>query len=185
MLRVSSCHLATKYHVVTNIGPENVRKGGGGPVALGQYAFLLSVVAFASHLAWESIQCRILYEHGSFPATRWAMVRATLGDVVITWVLYGLVALISREWGWTRSSWGWKQWVSLVGTALLIGTCIELRALSTGRWSYLPTTPVVPILGVSIVALLQLAVLTPATLWVVDKWCSASHSGRGANTMSA
>ena len=127
------------------------------------------MVAFGLHYVWESVQCSALYEHGSFKATRWGMVMATLGDVVITWILYIFVAALSRRWRWTLSFWTWRQWLPLIAVALMIGVGIELHALATGRWGYLPRTPVVPLLGVSLVALLQLAILTPTTFLISDR----------------
>ncbi len=132
------------------------------------HAFALSVVAFVLHLAWENIQCRIFFEHGSYDASQRGMALATLGDVGITWALYAAVAVVSWQWRWSAQRWSWWQWVMLLCLALAIGWAIETRALARHRWSYKALTPLLPGMNVSVIPILQLLVLTPLAFRLAD-----------------
>ena len=126
-----------------------------------RHAIWLSITSFALHFLWESIQCPLLYVHGSCDASWLGMIRASLGDVVITWFIFGTVAAVSIRWRWDAERWDSRQWITLICIALVLGVGVELRALATGRWMYEPAMPVVPAVQVGIVPLLQLLVLSP------------------------
>ncbi|MEP6994494.1 MAG: hypothetical protein ABI968_08245 [Acidobacteriota bacterium] len=132
------------------------------------HAFALSVVAFVLHLAWESIQCPVFFEHGSYDASPGGMALASVGDVGITWALYAAVALVSWQWRWSAQGWSRRQWAVLLGLALAIGWGIEARALANHRWSYKALTPLLPGLNVSVIPILQLLVLAPLIFRLAD-----------------
>jgi len=129
-----------------------------------KHAAILSVIAFLLHFAWENVQCPLFFVHGTYDATWRGMTTATLGDVVITWALYGSIAAARRDWRWAAAGWKLRDWVLFVAVALLIGFAIELRALGQDRWAYRVGTPLVPGTRVSIIPLLQLLLLTPAVI---------------------
>jgi hypothetical protein len=52
----------------------------------------LSVISFTLHFVRESIQCPLQYVHGSYDASWRGMIRASLGDVVITLFIFETVA---------------------------------------------------------------------------------------------
>ena len=136
---------------------------------------MLSVLAFLAHLVWESVQCPLLFEHLSYDSTWRGMLRATLGDIVLTWAVYGAVALVSRRWRWPRRPWGARQLLTLGITAVALAVAIELRGLHTGRWRYVEGATVLPWIGVAFAPILQLLVLTP--LLVAAAECVAGHAG--------
>jgi len=135
------------------------------------HAVVLSGLAFGFHFVWEGIQCPLFFVHGTFEASWWGMFLAALGDIGLTWVIYGVVAVISRRWRWVREPWQPLQLVTLIVTALALGVAIELRALHEGRWDYTDLAPLVPLLGVSIVPLLQLLLLTPLVVKMAERIC--------------
>jgi hypothetical protein len=129
-----------------------------------KHAAILSVIAFLLHFVWENVQCPLFFVHGTYDATWRGMATATLGDVVITWVLYSSIAVARRDWGWPAAGWKLRDGVLFAAVALLIGFAIELRALGQARWAYRVGTPLVPGTRVSIIPLLQLLLLTPVVI---------------------
>ncbi len=96
------------------------------------------------------------------------MTVAALGDVVMTWVIYGAVAAASRAWRWPASGWRRRQWLTMAVAAVTVATVVEGRAILTGRWSYLPITPLFPGTPISIVPVLQVLVLSPAIFAIAE-----------------
>ena len=143
------------------------------------HAALLSLLAFVVHLAWEIVQCPVFFVHGTYDPTWKGMVKAAIGDVAITWLIYVSVAAVSRCWRWDRRTWRVAQWLTLVAAALAIGMYVEWRGLRTGRWRYTDAMPVIPGLEVGLVPLAQLLLLTPlliaTTRCVLDR---APHPSR-------
>lgn len=128
------------------------------------HATSLSVVAFSFHFVWENIQCPLFFVHGTYEATWSAMTVATAGDVVITWILYGMIAATRRDWRWARQGWKMRDWTVIAVAALVIGFTIEWYSVQHGRWRYRPGTPLVPGTAVSAIPLLQLLILTPLAI---------------------
>lgn len=131
-----------------------------------RFVVLLSVVAFALHFAWENAQCMAFFVHASKTPTQVDMVRATLGDVAMTWLAYAAVSLACRQWNWPFGKWAWKEWGALVGAALVLSVAVERYAIASGRWSYTADNPRVPGTDVSILPVAQLLVLMPLSFWL-------------------
>lgn len=151
------------------------------------HAILLSVIAFSFHFVWENIQCPLFFIHGTYDASWSGMTIATVGDVVITWVLYGIIAATRRDWRWPRDGWKTRDWILFTAAALVIGFTIELYALQYGRWRYRPgTTPLVPGTAVSAIPLLQLLILTPLAIRLseISVRFAQARSSRDPNRIS-
>lgn len=125
------------------------------------YWLTLLLIAFFLHLPWEYLQCQAFFVHGSVPNTGTAMVVATLGDVALTFVVYGGVTWIARSRTWPLERWRWPVWAALESLAVVLSVAIEIIALNNGRWAYTDSAPRVPVFGVSIVPVLQLMILLP------------------------
>lgn len=96
--------------------------------------------------------------------------RATLGDVAITLLIYAIGALAARTLSWgLRAAWNVYSAVALLGA--MHAFWIERAAIASGRWTYTQTMPVIPLLKVGLWPLLQLTVLTPLTFWLANR-CS-------------
>jgi hypothetical protein len=133
-----------------------------------RHAVVLSGVAFLLHFTWESLQCRAFYVHGTYDATWRGMAVAALGDVVITWVVYGAVAAVSGLWRWSERPWRREQWLTMTAVAVTAAVVVEARALLTGRWSYKPGAPLIPATPISMIPVLQMLVLSPAAFAIAE-----------------
>lgn len=129
-------------------------------------AFLLA--AFGLHLVWEFVQCGPFYVAGRFPLTMGSMLRVTVADVGLSALIYGLVAAGLRD-----ASWGMRgSRAGLIATAAFgagFALVIEWHALTTGRWGYSEWLPKLPILGVGVLPVLQLAVASVLPVWIAKK----------------
>ena len=131
----------------------------------------ITIVSFFLHLVWEYAQCIPLFIHGKLEPTDTAMIVATLGDVVLTWIAFLFVSLLSRDFGWVTKKWGIVQWSFLATIALILSVGIELRAVKTGRWAYTDINPL--LFGkISIIPILQLLILFPLTFYFSKKIAS-------------
>lgn len=151
------------------------------------YLALLSAISFVLHFAWEYIQCQPFFVHGAAPATLSGMLGATLGDLVLTGLVYAGVAAVARNWRWPRLPWTPGIWVALLGLSLAIGVSVEWYALSVGRWSYTGLAPLLPMTSLSVVPLLQLVILLPLSFglaaWLRARARDAVNGGvRGASS---
>ncbi len=79
----------------------------------------------------------------------------------------GALAAHSLSWG-LRPRWNVYLAVALLGAMHAIW--IEQAAIAAGRWSYTDAMPTIPSLGVGVWPLLQLALLTPLTVWLSSRY---------------
>ena len=80
-------------------------------------------------------------------------------------VIYGVVAMLSRDAGWYR-----RMSVGQIACGVMLGSAIavaiEVWALASGRWSY-DGMPLVPFTGVGLVPVLQMVILPPLILSIM------------------
>ena len=131
-----------------------------------RFAMGVATIAFVLHFAWEWVQCQPYFVHGAIAPTKTAMLVATFGDLGLTLLAYVATAAVTRAWDWPLRPWGWRGWLSLEASAVGLSMLIEWRALDTGRWSYTDAAPLLPGISISIMPLLQLALLFPASFWL-------------------
>lgn len=132
-----------------------------------RHALTLSGLTFALHFVWEQAQCPLFYVHGTFDASHAGMTLATIGDVGLTWWLYGLIAAASRRWRWARAGWSTAQLAGLVVAAALTAFAVEAVALHLGWWRYLDSMP--RLFGLGLVPVAQLVLLTPLVIWLAER----------------
>ena len=102
------------------------------------------MAAFALTWAWEVAQCRAFFVHPLPCQGGLAMATSALGDVAMTWIAYGLIAVASRDWRWIAHRWRRRQWAVMIALAILMSVGVERWALDTGRWWYTAANPLVP-----------------------------------------
>jgi hypothetical protein len=130
------------------------------------FAAALAAVAFVLNWAWEMVQMPAYRELAGrgWSETLGPCTTAAAGDVGLTFLVYGLAALAGGKLSWG----GGREWNVYAAAALLgalIAAAVEWRAAAAlARWSYTDRMPVVPVLGVGLWPLVQLAVLTPLSL---------------------
>lgn len=140
----------------------------------------LALFSFLLHFVWEMLQ---VPAYSEMPEARhWDAVqlclRATVGDVGLTLLAYGAVAVASRRRSWLNSP-TIGMMVYFVALGLILTIVVEtLNVYVLHRWVYAPGSPT--ILGIGITPLLQWAVLPPLTLWLARRhlgkmFTSASH----------
>jgi len=104
-------------------------------------------LAFVLNWVWEIVHSAFYTHYRGGAITAFILLRAALVDAGIILAL----VLIAREFKLNRSS-------VVVAGGLVAALIIELWALQTGRWAYNPLMPVLPIVGVGLTPLIQLAV---------------------------
>lgn len=134
------------------------------------YATTLGLTAFVLNWCWEMAQMGAYTELAAVPwrQTVWTCTRATGGDVMITFASYGIGALAQGKLAWGATG-KWNVYATGALLGALCATAYEWMALFSGRWSYSPEMPIVPIVGVGLWPSLQLTVLVPTALWAA--WC--------------
>lgn len=133
------------------------------------HAWSVTGTAFVLNYLWENMQCPWFFIHRVGNAGQIAMVFATLGDVALTWMAQGLVAVVSRRWLWLLGPWHWRQWATLLGAALALSVFVETWALATSRWAYTAINPRVPGTPLSVLPVSQLLFLLPLTFGLSRK----------------
>lgn len=139
-----------------------------GPTRFTSPIIRASAVTLFLHFAWEKFQCSPYFIHGAVPGSEsFPMIRAALGDLLITWTAYLGVVVVSRSWDWVIKTWSLKQWAAIFGQALIFSFSIEILALRTARWSYTANNSLIPIIDVSALPVLQLLILFPLSFFIL------------------
>ncbi|SRR5579871_4991507 len=129
-----------------------------------RFAAALVLVAFALNWLWEMLQMPAYAEMADL-SWRQTLPRCTVAagwDVLLTLAVYAVGALVAGRWWWAA-----RRWYALAAAGILGGTAgvaLEWRALAAGRWAYTDRMPLVPLLGVGLWPVLQLAFLVPVAL---------------------
>lgn len=137
------------------------------------WSFFLALFlgAFGLNWLWETVQMGAYAQTADrpWPAVALLHIVPSLGDVAITFAIYGVGALAAGKlrWGTTRM-WNAYATAALLGGASAVA--VEWKALASGRWSYTELMPVVPVLDVGLWPLLQLTLLVPLALWLAFWW---------------
>jgi len=130
----------------------------------------LSLVAFGLNWLWEMAQMPAYAEMArrSWGETALACTVAALGDVGLTLAVCGLGALAAGRAGWAAEG-TWNVYAAAALLGAVLAAAVEYRLVASGRWSYNARMPIVPLLGVGLWPVLQLALLTPVSL-AAGRW---------------
>lgn len=130
-----------------------------------------AVASFVLHAIWEMSQMAAYRDLAGRPFLE-TVVRctpATLGDVIITFWIYGLGALAAHSIGWGLHP-RWNVYLTVALLAAVHAIWIEQAAIASGRWSYTDKMPTIPGLGAGVWPLLQLVLLTPLTIMLSSRF---------------
>jgi hypothetical protein len=122
---------------------------------------VLGIVSYALQYTWESLQCEPFFKH---PPTNWMaadMFTAAIGDVVMTFIEYAVIAWVFKSWNWFLHRWSRKQWMLMLGIGLFSSVLIELLSEARNSWGYTDLAPLIPGLDISIIPVLQFLILFP------------------------
>lgn len=129
------------------------------------------VLAFVFNFVWEHAH-GFLYgvDHGAmnFSLYMWFFFLATLFDAGFTVVIYLAMAVLKNEYFWLKRA-NIIDYLLVAVLGLGMATLVELRALDAGRWSYNELMPIVPVLEVGLTPLVQLAVLSVISFYILRK----------------
>lgn len=128
---------------------------------------LIALTAAVLHLIWENVHVSLYggYENiSALPITFYA----TLGDVAYTIAAVALVSFLKNTVSWLRALSMWDMLgLALIGT--WIALFVEYKALALGKWFYLDTMPMIPILDVGLTPVLQMMILLPLSVWIAGR----------------
>ena len=133
------------------------------------------LASFVLNEIWEIAQMSFYVETAdhSWTSTIGLCTRAAVGDVGVILAICAAGALASGDLGWgLRGMWNVYATAALLG--LVCATLVEHAALAAGRWSYTERMPVVPVLAAGLWPLLQMTLLPPLTIWIVQWWVGRS-----------
>ena len=108
---------------------------------------------------WELVQSR-LYRGIDGAMPWWHCFVASTGDGAMVVLIYvvGLTVLGRRDWFMRPQFAGYAV---MVATGLSLAVIVERFALSTGRWEYRSSMPILPGFDVGLVPVLQMLLLPP------------------------
>lgn len=148
--------------------------------------FNVGLFAFLLNYPWEFLQ--VPFFEAMPEMAHWEAVvfctRATLGDVLIALVAYGLVAMVLRNRAWVRQP-GTAAMTGFVLVGVLITIGLEWHATEIqGRWQYGELMPTLPLLGTGLTPMLQWILLPPLVVWLVRRQMLGQErlSGTSAST---
>ena len=118
-----------------------------------------AAATFALHWLWENAQAFLFKGYAGFAQHLWMCTVGTFGDLAIVAIMYGVVALLWRDYRWHRHGYV-RQYFAAIVVGVGIAVLIEYRALATGRWAY-DGMPLVPFTGIGLLPILQMAILPP------------------------
>lgn len=124
---------------------------------------IISIVSLILHYAWESWQCDIFYTMGNTINHTRLMASATLGDILMTIVLYIILAIVNKNSNWIIERWSLKDFLIIILYGLFMSFYYEVSALYTGRWGYSNLMPLFPNTNIGLVPVVQLLLLFPLT----------------------
>jgi|SRR3989344_912122 len=134
----------------------------------GKQIIFLSLIAFILHLIWENAQAPLFQGYASFAAHFPICLVGTVGDVVITLVVYFSIALLKNDINWIFTL-NKKDFAILAVVGFFTAVGIEWRALLFGRWAYAEVMPIIPYLKVGLVPILQMTLLLPLSMYLTKK----------------
>jgi hypothetical protein len=127
---------------------------------------VLFAVGVALHYPWELAQSQLYEGTKSTRGVFWHCFVASLGDGLLTLLIVGFVAVFRQDL--PRAGPLTYGALSITGAATAIAVeWVGTRLLE--RWAYADAMPTVPSLEVGLPPLLQMALLTPAAVWLTRR----------------
>lgn len=159
----------------TGTAPGSVRMTGGQPW------IALALTSLSLNFVWEMLQAPLFEGMRTMP--RWTATRlcaqASIGDVVITLVAYGSVAIIAGSRTWIVDL-RVRRVVGYLVVGLVVTVALEcLNVYVLGRWAYAPRMPLV--WGIGLAPIAQWLIVPPLVLWAARRYLCRSASLRSGS----
>lgn len=136
-------------------------------------AFNVAIFALLLSLPWEFGQMWLYAGASEISHLRGIQIcmAATLGDMVIMLIAFGIVAGVARSQDWVLAP-KTSQVAGFVVVGLVITIAVEIVATRTDgafSWRYTPAMPVTPLLSIGLAPLMMWLVVPLLVLWFVRR----------------
>ena len=137
-----------------------------------------ALLVFSLNFAWEMMQMNWFASMQGPPLWRTTLVcaRATLGDLVITAMAFGIAALVGKSTRWPTGPRVVIAAITFVVVGITITVVYEIFALAKGMWRYDETMPAV--FGIGALPLLQWLLL-PVVEVLLFRFMAQGKAGVG------
>lgn len=142
--------------------PENTDSVKGGKILI-----WISLTSFVLNLVWENLHERLYAQYDYFMKSLYFL-GCTIGDVVLTYIIYGLVAAVFKDRFWIRN-FNFKLLPIVILMAGMVSFAAEWVAIQLDLWSYNEKMPVVPFLGVGLSPFLAIVINPIISFFLVSK----------------
>jgi hypothetical protein len=136
-------------------------------IKFGKHVLIFSAISFSLNFIWEWLQCEPYFIHRGTQANPLTMVKASLGDAILSFIILGFALLVNKTYTKKRLI-SYKGFVLLETCAFFVALTVEKLALVSGRWAYTEKNPLVPFLKVSLLPIFQLLILIPVSLLILE-----------------
>lgn len=116
----------------------------------------ISLIAFGLNFIWENLHAGLYEEYNYFMKSIYFL-GCTIGDVVLTFIIYSLVAVVLKDRYWIRS-FNFKTFVTVLLMAGSVAFVAEWVAIELNFWSYNDKMPIIPVLEVGLSPFLAIVV---------------------------
>ncbi len=125
------------------------------------YLTTLAVVAFLLHIIWENVQAPLYGGYQSFFQHLPICLIGAAGDVVITFLVLGVLLLGKKGAVQTVA-----DFMALAVIGFIVAVVIEHQALLIGMWHYSSAMPIIPWLNVGLTPIMQMTILLPLSFYL-------------------
>ena len=126
-------------------------------------------LGYGANLIWEYLQCLPFFQHlQSLPTPKFMLV-AALGDVMMMALVYLGTAIATNSAYWFNEKWSLKLVFLIVCLSIFLAVIVEVLALKTSRWAYTSKNPIIPLIGISILPIIQMILINPIVFYVSKK----------------
>lgn len=126
---------------------------------------VFSAITLILHGLWERTHIVLYTGYGAMEGALPAWLFATLGDLLYTFLIILFISAAKGGFGWIKRA----SMTDLLAAALLgalVALMVEYKGLYLGRWEYLPSMPIIPLLGIGLSPILQMTLITPMSLLI-------------------
>ena len=115
--------------------------------------------AFLLNLIWENLHAQLYVHYMNGPITEWVLLKATFVDATIITTLYFLSQFLKEKY----------RTMFLIAFGICVALGIEWFALSTNRWEYKPSMPIIPVVRTGLTPTIQLSLLGVISVTVASR----------------
>ena len=126
----------------------------------------LALVTLLLHGIWEHAHIALYTGYEALEGILPVWVFATIGDFVYTLLAVVLVGAILQDMQWFEKDFSKIRYFSLAAIGFLIALMVEYKGLYLGRWEYLLSMPLIPLLQVGLSPILQMTILLPISVFI-------------------